>query len=237
MSDARPSYEPEALRALFDEMAQTYGAMNLVSSFGFAARWRHQIVAALPPTEPLRRVVDLMSGMGELWRSLSRRLGPDSQVIAVDLSSEMTRRAPKRTPFPVSVRTADVFEHDFGGDRYDAVVSSFGLKTLSPEQQEKLALRVADLLRPGGTFAFVEISVPPSALLRQPYMFYVKTVIPRIGRVFLGNPANYRQLGVYTEAFGNCVHFAACLRRVGLEAVLTSYFFGCATGVVGRKPW
>jgi len=66
-------YNPASIRILFNEMARTYGAVNLVSSFGFAVRWRHQCIARLPPTVPLRRVADLMSGMGELWQVNSSR--------------------------------------------------------------------------------------------------------------------------------------------------------------------
>jgi len=72
--------------------------------------------------------------------------------------------------------------------------------------------------------------------LRAAYMFYLKWVIPLIGRLLLGNPDCYRMLGVYTQAFGNATHFAGCLRKAGLEVDPVSYFFGCATGVRGRKP-
>ena len=55
-------YEPKAIRALFDEMSATYGVVNLISSFGFSARWRHEVVRGLA-FGGLARVVDLMSGM------------------------------------------------------------------------------------------------------------------------------------------------------------------------------
>jgi ubiquinone/menaquinone biosynthesis C-methylase UbiE len=70
----------------------------------------------------------------------------------------------------------------------DVVISSFGLKTFDRHQQLQLSQRVADLLRPGGVFSFVEISVPRFWLLRLPYMFYLNHIIPWIGRLFLGNP-------------------------------------------------
>jgi demethylmenaquinone methyltransferase/2-methoxy-6-polyprenyl-1,4-benzoquinol methylase len=118
---------------------------------------------------------------------------------------------------------------------FDTVVSSFGLKTFDEEQQARLAQRVAHALRPGGAFSFIEISAPRFAPLRWLYMFYVKHVIPIAGWVLLGNPANYRMLGVYTDAFGDCRHFARCAQGAGLDAEYVSYFFGCATGVRGRK--
>jgi demethylmenaquinone methyltransferase/2-methoxy-6-polyprenyl-1,4-benzoquinol methylase len=67
-------------------------------------------------------------------------------------------------------------------------------------------------------------------------MFYLKRMIPLIGRAFLGNPDCYRMLGAYTEAFGSVEHFAVCLERAGIEVTTASYFLGCATGVRGVKP-
>ena len=40
----------------------------------------------------------------------------------------------------------------------------------------------------------MEVSVPPSAVLRKLYMFYVRRVIPLIGLLLLGKPENYRLL-------------------------------------------
>jgi ubiquinone/menaquinone biosynthesis C-methylase UbiE len=115
------------------------------------------------------------------------------------------------------------------------VVSSFGLKTLDSNQQTRLAAQVARLLRPGGLYSFIEISAPGARPLRWLYLFYLRRVIPLVGWMLLGNPANYRMLGIYTEAFGDCRHFAACLSRAGLDAEYVSHFYGCATGVRGRK--
>ena len=41
-------YEPDAVRRLFKDMAATYGRTNLLSSFGFTVRWRHQATEDLP---------------------------------------------------------------------------------------------------------------------------------------------------------------------------------------------
>jgi demethylmenaquinone methyltransferase/2-methoxy-6-polyprenyl-1,4-benzoquinol methylase len=223
------------VRALFDEMAETYGIVNLVSSFGFALRWRRQAIARLPATEPLRRVADLMAGMGELWPSLARRVAAGTEVVAVDISAEMIRRARGVRALAVTACVEDALAFRAEAGSFDVVVSSFGLKTFDRAQQASLARLVASLLRPGGTFTFIEISVPPARALRLLYTFYVKQVIPLVGRALLGNPANYRLLGIYTEAFRDCEHFARELAAAGLEAQPVRYFFGCATGVVGRR--
>lgn len=91
-------------------------------------------------------------------------------------------------------------------------------------------------MKPGGSFSFVEISVPPFPLIRGAYTLYLKWLIPWLGRALLGNPDSYRMLGTYTEAFDNAKRFSGCLKGAGLEVTLVSYFFGCATGVRGSKP-
>ncbi|MBS0260882.1 MAG: class I SAM-dependent methyltransferase [Planctomycetes bacterium] len=229
-------YDLQAIRQMFDEMAETYGVVNSLSSFGFAARWRQQVVAALPLLDPPQRLADLMSGCGEIWTSVAKRLPTVTEVIAVEISPEMSRRASRKFRFTVEVLQADVLEPQLPPESCDAVVSSFGLKTLSREQQDCLAQRVAELLRPGGSFSFVEISVPPNRWLRMLYLLYLSRGIPLIGRVCLGNPSHYRRLGEYTRAFGDSQYFAQALNRAGLHAEFVSYFYGCATGVRGRKP-
>jgi demethylmenaquinone methyltransferase/2-methoxy-6-polyprenyl-1,4-benzoquinol methylase len=216
-------------------MSATYGLVNLISSFGFAARWRHQVVQGMP-IDRATHVVDLMSGMNELCRSIGRKRHSSLHVTAFDISPEMIRRSRKDWPFQVDTQLADVLSWDFPSESADLILSSFGLKTFSREQQAEVARRVAHILVPGGSFSFVEISVPPAPFLRWPYLFYLSHVVPWIGRAFLGNPDNYRMLGFYTREFGDCRHFADCLRQEGLQVNETQYFFGCATGVRGAKP-
>ena len=67
-------------------------------------------------------------------------------------------------------------------------------------------------------------------------MFYLKHIVPLIGFVLLGNPSNYRMLGVYTSAFKNCETAGKRFVESGLCVEFKSYFFGCATGIVGYKP-
>jgi demethylmenaquinone methyltransferase/2-methoxy-6-polyprenyl-1,4-benzoquinol methylase len=229
------SYSPNAVRDLFDEMAATYGVVNLISSFGFCAVWRHHVTRDLP-LNPATRIVDLMSGTNELCRSLAAHAPSDLRLTAVDFSPEMVRRARNDWPFHVSSHLEDVFSWKFEPESADIVISSFGLKTLDRHQQMQLSKVVDDLLRPGGVFSFVEISVPPYRMLRFFYMFYLNRIIPWVGHLFLGNPANYRMLGLYTEQFGDCRYFAECLRQHGIQVAEVSYFFGCATGVRGVKP-
>jgi demethylmenaquinone methyltransferase/2-methoxy-6-polyprenyl-1,4-benzoquinol methylase len=235
MNDKR-IYDSNFVRELFDEMSTTYGIVNLISSFGFTILWRRQCARSIN-VEPGFRVLDLMSGMGELCFELSRRLDSDGQLIGLDLSPVMCRQAEK-LDFDTSYRVieADALDCPLDDDSVDCVFSSFGLKTFDNNQLDSLASEIHRVLRPGGEFSFLEISVPPNRVLRAIYMFYLRQVIPVLGRLFMGNPENYRMLGEYTSAFGDCKVAADLFAANGLQVEFRSYFFGCATGVIGAKP-
>ena len=229
-------YDPKFVRGLFDEMAETYGIVNLLSSFGFTIWWRRCLARTLS-IEPSATVLDLMTGMGELCCEINKALNADGKLLALDNSPVMCRRAEMLELGPhYHVLEADALAMPLENDSVDYVFSTFGLKTFDHQQLKQLASEVNRVLRPGGEFAFLEVSVPPSPLLRIPYMFYLRSIVPLLGKLFLGNPDNYRMLGVYTQAFGNCTTVADLFAESGFETSLRSYFFGCATGVVGCKP-
>ena len=231
-------YDPQFVAGLFDEMAATYGIVNYLSSFGFCKRWREQCVGMANIT-PGMTVYDLMTGMGECWSSIGVALDGSGQLVALDISDTMCRRARAHVPrmdVPVRLRQEDMLQNDLPSGQADRVVSCFGLKTFAPKQRTTVANEIARLLAPGGRFSLLEISVPSTPLLRLPYMVYLKKVIPHIGRAFLGNPDNYRLLGIYTERFGHIQPFVQKLRRAGLVATPHELFFGCATAVTGYKP-
>jgi demethylmenaquinone methyltransferase/2-methoxy-6-polyprenyl-1,4-benzoquinol methylase len=234
----RDIYAPAFVKDLFDEMTQTYGIVNLISSFGFARLWRRQCIRSIQLSRDAI-VLDLMTGMGELCPHLLKLIGRNGTVYAVDLSPVMCDRARqhmKNGEKRLQVIEANALNCPFEDESVDAVVSTFGLKTLDSGQLTMLAREVGRLLRPGGQFAFLEISVPPSWILRYPYMFYINWIIPLIGWLAAGNPDNYRLLGIYTSAFQNCNVAAASFAAAGLAVNYQSYFFGCATGIRGFKP-
>ena len=84
--------------------------------------------------------------------------------------------------------------------------------------------------------SLIEMSEPRGWALRPVFMWYLKRVVPVLGKLLLGNPHNYRMLGVYTERFQGCGPVVEVMRGAGFDAGLVSYFHGCATGVVARKP-
>jgi demethylmenaquinone methyltransferase/2-methoxy-6-polyprenyl-1,4-benzoquinol methylase len=234
-------YDVQFVKGVFDRCSDKYITFSLLCSLGFTERWRRQCVASMPPlTGPGARGYDLMAGTGEAWPHLLRRFDDIASITAVDISSGMHRRALERLhahrAHRIDFIEDDVLASELAPASADFVISTFGLKTFNGQQHERLAALVAHVLKPGGVFAMIEASDPKGWWLRPLYLFHLKVVLPLIERLFLRGAQDFSMIGSYSTNFGNAAGFAERLRAEGLEVEFHRYFFGCATGVSGRKP-
>ena len=181
-----------------------------------------------------------MAGTGEVWPHLLRRLPQIASITAVDISSGMHARAMDRLHAHRAHKIAfiedDVLASDLPTESADFVVSTFGLKTFNTAQHQALATLVARVLKPGGSFSMIEASDPKGWSLRRLYLFHLKRVLPMVERLFLRGAQDFAMIGTYSTNFGDASGFADMLRKAGLETEYRRFFFGCATGVCGRKP-
>lgn len=233
-------YDPAFVQDLFNEMSLTYERMNTITSFGFSNRWRRQCVHELG-IQPGDVVVDLMTGMGETWDYICQRMGPTGMLIGVDFSDGMLRYAHQKrqrnrfATYTIGIEKQNVLASTLPAQSADHVVVSFGLKTFNGEQISRLAEEIYRILKPGGQFSCIEVSVPRPILLRIAYLFYLRQIIPMLGALFLGNPETYRMLGIYCTLFKSTKQVQQLFQEAGLHCHSTSYFFGCASGIVGKK--
>lgn len=233
-----PNYDEKYVARLFDQMSPSYDVVNLISSFGFSEIWRAQCVRNLSIGQGAI-VADLMAGSGECWSYVNRRTGLNGRIFSVDFSPVMCRRQKRRldnfTGSVVEIRCENALLLGLSDGSVDFVVSAFGLKTFNTASLTRLAAETFRVLRKGGTCSFLEISLPDSIFLRAPYRFYLKFVIPLIGRIFLKNIECYQMLGVYTEAFGSCARVAKQFQDAGFRVAVKTHFFGCASSLVATK--
>ena len=231
-------YEPKYVEKLFDDMSHSYSKMNYITSLGFSERWRRQFLQGFEVRED-EIVVDLMAGMGECWRHILKNAAPNVTIIAVDFSSEMVKRAiAHKKQFPthqIDIRKEDILNNSIENETANYVISGFGLKTFDAEQLHQLAKEIERILKTGGQFSLIDISIPKNKILRFFYIFYIKKIIPILGKLFLGNAATYKMLGIYAEAFQNAREVATIFENYNFEVEYVEYFFGCASGIRGIK--
>jgi ubiquinone/menaquinone biosynthesis methyltransferase len=231
-------YDPEYIRGLFNRMSGSYERVNYITSFGFSLRWRRQFLKFIAPAADPLRIMDLMTGMGETWNPVLDRF-PNAELSTLDYSEGMLVHAnlknKKSFSGKVIVHHQDLLKNSLPSDHYDVVLSAFGLKTFNAQQVVRLAEEIKRILKPGGKFSLIEVSVPENTILRALYKLHLKYAVPICGKMFLGNPQEYRMLWKYTERFGNGKAAVQQFRNSGLNAEYVSYFGGCATGIQGNK--
>jgi demethylmenaquinone methyltransferase/2-methoxy-6-polyprenyl-1,4-benzoquinol methylase len=168
---------------------------------------------------------DLMAGSGETWAYLLPQVGANGQLFAIDFSTSMIAQAEtrkRRLSHPaIHILRENALDNSLEPNTMDAVLCVYGTKTLPTDEVER--------------FGLVEVSVPKWLPLRLLYLFHLRYVVPFIGRLFLGNPDNYRMLSRYAEDFDNCSRLAASFAQAGFDVQYHSFFWGCATAVTGTK--
>ncbi|MDF3076375.1 MAG: ubiquinone biosynthesis protein [Sphingobacteriaceae bacterium] len=231
-------YSRDYVKNLFNQMSSSYEQMNYITSFGFSIRWRNQFLESIRKTDEAVEVIDLLTGMGEDWQAIKKRL-PNSKLTALDFSDGMLKYAKQKCKHrfgnAITILQQDILENNLPSNYFDNVVCAFGLKTFNTEQLSILAQETKRILKTGGRFAFVEVSTPENSILKLLYGFYLGRIIPILGWMFLGNPEEYRMLWVYTSKFVNARNAAAVFTKTGLKTNFVSYFYGCASGVCGEK--
>lgn len=240
MQPAPDIYDPAFVKGVFDRCSASYIGMSYLFSFGFTERWRRQCIDALPEIPPNAEGYDLMAGTGEVWPHLLRRIPNTRAITAVDISSGMHRRALERLhrhrAHKIAFIEDDALASNLSDESADFVVSTFGLKTFNADQHARLAKLIARVLKPGGAFSLIEASDPHGWSLRGLYRIHMDIVLPLVERTVLRGAQDFSMIGQYTKNFRDASTFAAMLKAEGLDVAYRPYFFGCASGVAGRKP-
>jgi demethylmenaquinone methyltransferase/2-methoxy-6-polyprenyl-1,4-benzoquinol methylase len=180
-----------------------------------------------------------MAGRGETWHQLFGRQPNIARLVGLDISAEMIKgarlQAQRLATHRIELLEQDVFQNSIATGSADFILCTFGLKTFNAEQLQRLATEFQRILKRGGRFSLIEVSDPRGWLLRGLYLLYLRRIMPLIERVFLGYSYGYSMIGVYVVKFGDCSEFGKQLSTCDFEVELTRYFFGCATGLSGRK--
>jgi SAM-dependent methyltransferase len=112
---------------------------------------------------PGDRVLDVAAGYGEPGLTAARAVGPRGQVVCCDISQPMLDFARERAADAgignIAFVVGDVEELDFGGERFDAVISRAGIMYFVDVAGTLRRLR-SSWLRPGGRLAATVWSTP-----------------------------------------------------------------------------
>ena len=188
------------MHPIFDQIAHKYDPINRILSLGQDQRWRRE-VARFIPNEPFD-LLDLAAGTGDQIIALFEAGAPVRKAIGLDLSEpmlEIGRQKLAERGYAASLQQGDAQQLPFPDCSFDICTISFGIRNV---EQPILALReMHRILRPGGRCLILEFSIPENRLIRPLYLFYLRSLLPRIGGWISKNPSAYRYLNRTIESF------------------------------------
>ena len=191
--DTHPQ-NPVFIQTMFGKIARRYDLANHILSMGLDFGWRNRIGRILAKRQP-RMVLDLATGSGDLALTIARYC-PEAEIVAADFCLPMLAQAKLKNV--KNLMAADGMQLPFSDGSFNALTVAFGLRNML--SYERAVCEFLRVLAPGGTLLILDFSKPES-LLRIPYRWYLRFILPRIAELLTGEKCAYDYLGESIEAF------------------------------------
>src|SRR6188472_1017361 len=223
------------VREMFTAIAPTYDRLNRIISLRFDQRWRRYAVRRLGwERRPAGVYLDLCAGTLDFGATLVRQPGFAGRVVGADFVSAMLRLGRGKSSRIAPV-TADALDLPFPDQSFDGAMVGWGVRNLV-DLDAGLA-ETARVLKPGSRLVILEMALPPQRLLRAAYQFYLRRVMPLIGRAISKHTTAYSWLPESTRVFPSPAELARRMKSQGFVEVDYELLMGgvCALYVATRR--
>lgn len=190
----------EKVRNMFADIAEDYDRINSILSFGVHNAWRKKTVQ-MSGARAGDRVLDCATGTGDLAFEFKKRVGHTGSVTGTDFCREMIEHAPAKADkkqLVVTFEVADAMDLPYEDNSFDVASIAFGIRNV--DDPLKCLKEMARVVRPGGRVVVLEFG-QPDGVVKYPYQFYSKYVMPAIGGLISGNREAYTYLPETSAAF------------------------------------
>jgi demethylmenaquinone methyltransferase/2-methoxy-6-polyprenyl-1,4-benzoquinol methylase len=183
------------VREIFATITGRYDFLNRLLSLRRDVAWRRFAVRKMRFFETFR-LLDVATGTADLALEAALR-HPGIQVAGVDFVREMLaagrpKIAGRGLVGRISLLQADAMNLPFPKGSFDAVGIAFGIRNM-PDRLRALQ-EMRRVLVPGGRVFVLEMNFPRNRLWQGFFDLYLNRILPRVARLFSGNPEAYRYL-------------------------------------------
>jgi demethylmenaquinone methyltransferase / 2-methoxy-6-polyprenyl-1,4-benzoquinol methylase len=204
----------EKVRNMFADIADDYDRINGVLSFGIHNIWRKSTVLA-SRVKPGDRVLDCATGTGDLALEFKRAVGHEGYVKGTDFCKEMIEYAPEKAHdkrLVVDFEVADAMDLPYEDNSFDIASIAFGIRNV--DDPVTALKEMARVVRPGGRVVVLEFG-QPEGVIKYPYEFYSRHVMPAIGGWISGNREAYTYLPETSAKFPAGEKFLELMDQTG----------------------
>lgn len=226
---------PQAIQKMFGAIAPKYDCANAFLSLNLHKIWNRKLVNKASTHNPTI-LLDLCAGTGEIAYLWLKKAQSKKAAILLDFCPEMLKIAKDRKPqgHQISFLTADAQAIPMPNSTVDAITIAYGIRNVkNPDKCFQEAFRV---LRPGGTFAILELTQPNNRLLRIGHKLYLEKILPILGGILTRKPDAYRYLSTSIQSFVKPAELIHSLSQAGFHTIqATPLTFGVAHIITAKK--
>ncbi len=217
-SDSVQTDQGENIAQMFGRIARRYDLLNHTLSLGIDRWWRYRLARHVKPGST-GRVLDLAAGTLDVSLEI-RRQHPALRVLALDFCLPMLQygvaKCRKKKATDIFPAVADGRALPLPDASVDCVTIAFGIRNITP--REAVWAEMLRVLAPGGRVCVLEFGGGNSRLWQGIYSFYLRRVLPLVGRLVSGDNA-YRYLADTITAFPDAASLAEEMRAAGFARV------------------
>ncbi len=204
----------EEVQRMFASISDRYDLLNSVLSLGLHHRWRTKTVKLTDASEGMS-VLDCATGTGDLAIAYKKAVGSSGTVIGTDFCAEMLESAPEKSRkkgLEISWEVADAMNLPYDDDRFDISSIAFGIRNV--DDPVTALSEMARVVKPNGKVVVLEFG-QPCGIMKYPFKWHSKYVIPLVGGIISGNREAYRYLPETSAAFPAGERFIALMKKTG----------------------
>lgn len=223
---------------MFDRISDRYDLLNHLLSFGQDILWRRKL-SRMMKAVPHDVVLDLACGTCDQILSAFRLNSDIGLVLGIDMAGRMLRIgsekvASKGLSNKVRLVKGDGMVLPLADNSVDFAMISFGIRNMV---DASVSLREFHrILKPCGTLAVLEFSLPANRLIRTLYLSYFRRILPFAGAIISGDRQAYRYLNKTVEDFYDGEQFCNLMTVAGFNNIQTvALSFGTASIYIGKK--
>jgi demethylmenaquinone methyltransferase/2-methoxy-6-polyprenyl-1,4-benzoquinol methylase len=218
---------------VFSVIAPRYDFITRALSFGQDARWKQDLVQALPGLErPF--CIDLACGTGDIARLLAEKY-PEGAIMGVDITEAMLDIARERTASPhIFFSRQDMSQLQASSASFDIVTGGYALRN-APDLGVLLS-EIHRVLKPGSTAAFLDFSKPADKTLQRIEYWILRFWTSFWGIFFHRNHEVYSYVAESLGLYPDRNQLKELIQSAGFSITLSqTYFFGITELIVFQK--